>query len=245
MGELCDNKHDIEWQPRHKQVIENFLFFLNEHTPNYILKGGTGLMECYNLNRFSEDIDLDGRLREADAKRNGIIDYVKMFCEKNGYSYRISKNTDTVKRCFVHYGNIENPLKIETSFRRESIPENEIETIKGIKVYNINTIAIMKANAFSSRDKIRDLFDVSFIVNRYYEALSSDTKMLIQDAFLHKGIEQFDHLARNDEDNLIDRNKLAESFLSAYDRLGILFEGNEKEEIKELYARDPLDDFER
>lgn len=46
----------------------------------------------------------------------------------------------------------ENPLKIKTSFRRESIPENEIETIKGIKVYNINTIAIMKANAFSARD---------------------------------------------------------------------------------------------
>ena len=44
----------------HKKVIIDFLNYLNSQTDQFILKGGTALMLCYGLNRFSEDIDLDG-----------------------------------------------------------------------------------------------------------------------------------------------------------------------------------------
>ena len=43
----------------HKTVITNFLAFLNKSSDQFVLKGGTSLMMCYGLNRFSEDIDLD------------------------------------------------------------------------------------------------------------------------------------------------------------------------------------------
>jgi|GEM_PF-6375597 len=36
-----------EWQTEHAQVISSFLGYLNEHTNDFILKGGTALMTCY------------------------------------------------------------------------------------------------------------------------------------------------------------------------------------------------------
>ena len=47
------------WREKHLHVIIAFLQALNVRTASYILKGGTALMLCYGLTRFSEDIDLD------------------------------------------------------------------------------------------------------------------------------------------------------------------------------------------
>ena len=44
----------------HFEIIKDFLLYLNRVSKDYILKGGTSLMTCYGLDRFSEDIDLDG-----------------------------------------------------------------------------------------------------------------------------------------------------------------------------------------
>jgi len=48
-----------DWRNKHKYVIEDFLQYLNKQTSDYVLKGGTALMECYGLSRMSEDIDTD------------------------------------------------------------------------------------------------------------------------------------------------------------------------------------------
>ncbi|MDR1620560.1 MAG: nucleotidyl transferase AbiEii/AbiGii toxin family protein, partial [Clostridiales bacterium] len=85
------------WRVRHGQIILDFITFLNTETENYILKGGTALYLCYNLDRFSEDIDLDGRA-------GGLAQLVEKFCNKNGYIFRIVKNTETVERCMINYG---------------------------------------------------------------------------------------------------------------------------------------------
>ena len=50
---------NTEWRDLHGQVINSFLKHLNTKSNSFILKGGTALAKCYNLNRFSEDIDLD------------------------------------------------------------------------------------------------------------------------------------------------------------------------------------------
>lgn len=114
----------MDWRTKHGEVLTNFLQFLNKQTNQYILKGGTALAQCYGLNRFSEDIDLDGR---GDL----ILDICENFCKKNGYEYRIEKDTDTVKRCMIHYGDIK-PLKVEMSARRQTIAKEETVCIHGI-----------------------------------------------------------------------------------------------------------------
>lgn len=42
-----------DWRDKHQNVINEFLNFLNKKTDDFILKGGTSLLICYNLDRFS------------------------------------------------------------------------------------------------------------------------------------------------------------------------------------------------
>ena len=202
----------------HERVILQFLQELNQETDAFILKGGTALRQCYGLDRFSEDIDLD-----ATAKN--IFPFSKKFCTKNGYTFRVAKDTETVKRLLLHYGEeTENPLKIEVSYRQKTIPKDTVTRIGGITVYTLDRIASMKTAAYIGRDKIRDLYDIVYICNHHFAALSQSTKNLMTDAFAQKGIEAFEYLMETEQDPLIDKNKLVDDFLTALDRLHILYE---------------------
>lgn len=212
-----------EWQTDHKKVIEDFLQFVNKDTSDFILKGGTALMECYGLSRFSEDIDFNG-------KSPNIEQYVKKFCEQNGYSYRIAKDTNTTKRYYINYGNEGKPLKVETSYRPNMASLYEITKINGLTVYTIDELAAQKAAAYVGRDKIRDLYDVTFIVNNHYNQLNSFTKARIEEAFAQKGLENFDYITQTQKDDLINIDQLTEDFLQAYDKVGLLLD----DEIEDL-----------
>lgn len=211
-----------DWKKQHGEVVAAFMKYLNEKTDSFVLKGGTALYLCYCLDRFSEDIDLDGR-------EKGLPALVKDFCADNGWIYRVAKATDTVERCMVNYGNAGKPLKIEASYRRREIPAEETEIINGIRVYGIEPLCAMKAAAYAGRDKIRDLYDLTFICNNYFERLSPQTTALLRSTVAHKGIAQFDYVVRNQPDDLVDANKLAGDFLEMFDRLGLMLDESEQE----------------
>lgn len=135
-------------------------------------------------------------------------------------SLRIAKDTDTVKRVFISYGNSEeNRLKVEVSYRKKTIALNETTRINGITVYSIDRLAAMKTIAYMGRDRIRDLYDIAFICNNYFEQLSASTKNDLTDAFGYKGLEAFDYLIQTEQDPLINKEKLAEDFLKTWDKL--------------------------
>lgn len=227
MNEQVDNMIANTWRERHKQTIEEFLDFLNQRTDVYVLKGGTALMECYGLDRFSEDIDLDGSNKEKVFK---IMD---QFCKEFNYDFRVAKDTPMVTRFMVDYkGKTQKgpkPLKIEISHRRDNIPEREITKRNGITTYKLNNLALMKANAYSARDKIRDLYDVSYIVNNYSSELNPLVLDGLRSALEQKGIEHIEYVVKTQNDDLIDKEKLIESSLEAFDKLGLLFVPAEKE----------------
>ena len=211
-----------DWKKWHGEVIASFVKYLNEKSDNFILKGGTALYLCYQLDRFSIDVGLDGIAR-------GLTALVEGFCRENNYSYRVAKDTATVERCMVDYGDAGKPLKIEVSYRRREISPEETDTLNGIKVYSIDPLCGMKINAYSGRDRIRDLYDLTFIFNNYYDKLSPQTIALLRGAVAHKGIAQFDYVVRNQPDELIDSDKLANDFLTMYDQLGLMLDENERE----------------
>lgn len=223
---------------KQKAVMKDFLQYLNEQQKNpYILKGGTALMFCYGLDRFSEDLDFDApRLGSGQGQ---FFKTVRKYCNSRGYALREAKDTQTTKRAFITYDSPDNPLKIEVSYRRESIPESSFILKDGIKVYDLDTLALLKANAYIGRDKIRDLYDVSFICTELYSCLREETKNLIGATLAYKDIEQFDYLINTQSDPLIDITVLEDRFLRAFENLGLLVETAENDIIACMQEQKP------
>jgi len=199
----------------HEIALRSFLEFLNARSDAYILKGGTALAQCYGLDRESEDIDLDS------AQKDGLREIVQGYCDSCAATYRVAKDTDTVERFMIHYNEVDY-LKVEVSYRRKVIPTDEVCNINGIWVYKIEPLCLMKCNAYSNRDRVRDMFDISFIVNNFYDQLSESARFMVQDTLGQKGLEQFDYLVATEADPLIDIGRLESAFLKAYERIGLL-----------------------
>lgn len=204
-----------DWRVMHGNVIKSFILFLNRKSNQYILKGGTSLMLCYGLTRFSEDIDLDALCSKS------IEQIVNDFCRLNNYTFRVAKDTNTVKRYMIHYGGSK-PLKVEILYRRKIIEPCEYTIINNILVYNICSIMSFKLNAYNNRDKLRDLFDVVFIAKNYWNALPQSLRLQLVDALSFKGLEHFDYIIKTQSDELIDNSVLADEFLDLYNKLGLL-----------------------
>lgn len=210
-----------DWRQAHEKIMVAYLQLLNKETDQFILKGGTALARCYGLDRFSEDIDLDGQKQD-------IKEITRRFCDQFGLTLRVAKDTALVKRCLIDYGNPNKPLKVEVSYRNTQISGEDWQVVNGIKVYTIDSLARMKSAAYNGRDKIRDLYDLSFICNNYFSELSHGTKNSIRDVLSFKGFEQFDYLVATQDDPLIDKDKLADSFLKMHEKLGMLIDEKDK-----------------
>lgn len=146
------------------------------------LKGGTALLLCYGLDRFSEDIDLDGRKKLNLQSRLGAV----LSRVTTEHDIRIVKDTDTVQRVKIRYktplatGN----LKIEVSYRT-GFEEVDLAEINGIKTYKIARLIEQKLRALEGRTTARDLYDVAFLTERYGASFSSaarhDAKRIVSD----------------------------------------------------------------
>lgn len=129
-----------------------------------VLKGGTALLLCYGLTRFSEDLDFD-----SPRKFNivGRIDRI-LSQRSQRHELKIVKDTETVQRIKSHYQGITSDrlLKIETSFR--SAPdESSVTVVNGIRTYKIETLIEQKISALTHRTAARDLYDVAFLAAHY------------------------------------------------------------------------------
>ncbi|MCL2137401.1 MAG: nucleotidyl transferase AbiEii/AbiGii toxin family protein [Coriobacteriia bacterium] len=189
----------------------------------FVLKGGTALMECYELDRVSIDIDLDGEGAYSSTLQPALEERIEEYCQGNGFTLRIGKNTETVQKLYIHRSLEQGePLKIEVSYRRQTINPSDAVIIAGYKVYTLDVLTQMKASAYLSRDRIRDLFDLVFVCEKYFDQLTEQTKSVLVNAFEYKDLSQFDYLIRTQDDPLIDKDLLAIRFLNTLTKLGLL-----------------------
>jgi predicted nucleotidyltransferase component of viral defense system len=217
---MSDSRGCLDYEA-HGKAIDEVLAGLNRESDNpYILKGGTALLKCYGLDRFSEDIDLDSERHNVSPHR--FERAIETVAYQQGYTYRMTKQTPTVHRAFLVYEDPATPLKIELSMRKRNVNPDTFTTVNGTKVYTINELAQQKAAAYLSRDKIRDLFDLTFIVCEKYDDLTSESIETLARAFEYKDVEQFDYMIETQEDPLIDSGKLEDRFLKTLDRLGLI-----------------------
>lgn len=204
-----------DWRDSHFDIMSKFMSELNLTIKGAVLKGGTSLMLCYGLDRFSEDIDLDVTDRKIILQR-----FVCSFCEKYGITYRIAKNTDTVKRYMIHYGG-NKPLKVEVSYRQMA-DKQDVCYINDILVYTISELFNQKLIAYNGRSKIRDLFDIMFIYRNYYKYLASMQVSQLKRVVSYKGLSDAEMLVREQPDDLINSDKLIVDYLDLWNSLGLL-----------------------
>ncbi len=220
---------DEKWHSEHRSVMADFLSFLND--PNtkidgkvvgqfFVLKGGTALLFCHGLDRFSEDLDFDA----FDVEQRALIPLVIRFCAARGFGCTVKKDTETTQRVMVKYNDddIQHPLKVECSCRQKLLIKEDVVEINGIRTYSIDRLFRQKMGAYMSRDTLRDLYDVTFILKNHFDKLAQESLGLAMDSFSVKGLDHFDIVTETQKDPLIDNDALAEHFLDAFDRLGIL-----------------------
>lgn len=157
---------------RAQDIIVDELFKIFDKA---VLHGGTGIWRCYKGNRFSEDVDVYiprdiEKLNQFFDKliKKGFVIEKKKISEKSLYSNLRLDNF------FV---------KFEALFKTVKGELKEYETIEGnlltINCLSAEEIIKEKINAYSNRLKIRDLYDIFFLL-RYI-----DDKKRIREALIN------------------------------------------------------------
>lgn len=180
------------------------------HDLQMVLKGGTALLLCYGLDRFSEDLDFDS------PKKFSITRRVEHTFAKFSPVYEVKtvKDTATVQRLKSHYQGVHGDrlLKIETSFRHSPSPDTVV-IINGIRTYTIGTLIDQKIDALIGRTAARDLYDVAFLARTYRSDFSEASIQKLTALMVDVDTIEYRFLEAFEEDELMDEKMLPELLL--------------------------------
>jgi predicted nucleotidyltransferase component of viral defense system len=172
-----------EQQIDHELVMKALCQGFHKKSLPMVLKGGAALKLCYGLDRFSEDLDFD-----SIKPLNLVHSIEDIFTQlgKNRAKFRhpnitLTKKTDTVRRYRVTYGDNIN-LKIETSLRGTP-DDKDITELNGILTYKISVLIKQKLCALQGRTTARDLHDVVFLYDNFYDDFGDIQKATITDLY--------------------------------------------------------------
>lgn len=193
-------------QSHQKARIELIESILQCFGDNFVLKGGTALSLYYGLNRYSEDLDFD-----AKSNNMNVINRLKTHKDFKSWHFNIKKDTNMTFRVMLDYGALsplgQYPLKIEVSTRNKILLQQnhlQYKNIDGVNVYSIDELILMKVSAFSGRDKIRDFYDLGFLLEKYPQSFSKESLKAIYQKISYAGSDELNILLKDE----IDRHHL-------------------------------------
>jgi len=197
-------KHMLEqYQKNRIKLIQNILPYFGD---NFILKGGTALSLYYGLNRYSEDLDFD-----AKSNNMNFINKLKNHKDFKNWNINIKKDINTVFRAMIDYGDKSHlgdyPLKVEVSNRNKLLLQAnslKYENIDKVNIYSIDELIKMKTIAFSGRDKIRDLYDLGYLLEKYPQKFSKESLFSVHQKISYAGTQELDLLLKDE----IEKHKL-------------------------------------
>jgi predicted nucleotidyltransferase component of viral defense system len=144
---------------------------------NAVLHGGTSIWRCYSGNRFSEDVDM---YITKDIKK---IDELFSGFERKGFV--VEKKRVMEHSIFSNLRFNRTIVRFEALFKKVDGKLKEYECVEGnlITVYTLNPEEIIKekANAYKNRLKIRDLYDIFFLLRHVKDkkAIKNELNKLI------------------------------------------------------------------
>lgn len=133
--------------------------------PEAIMHGGTGIWRCYKGNRFSEDIDVYLPLKFRKSKE---LETFKQKLERGGFESKKFKTTENTIFAKFSYQRV--LVSFEAVFKNvKKFVTKSFEMSDGSFIV-VNTLGPEelireKASAYQKRRKIRDLYDIFFLLN--------------------------------------------------------------------------------
>lgn len=125
-----------------------------------VLHGGTAIWRCYNGNRFSEDINV--YLKKDTEKINLFFQNL----EKKGFIIIKKRIKDNSLYSELQLNRVS--VRFEALFKKVECPLQEYETADGnlITLYSLTPEQLIdeKINAYLKRQKIRDIYDIFFLL---------------------------------------------------------------------------------
>ena len=142
--------------------------------PRGAIHGGTAIWRCYSGNRFSEDIDV---YVEKDPKR---IDKFFEVLKKRGFEVLKKRIKENALYSTLKFGGAE--MRFEAIFKRVKGVVREYATCEGnlLSIYTLDPEILVceKIDAYIGRRKIRDLYDVFFLLRFVEKAEKVKPKLL-------------------------------------------------------------------
>lgn len=192
-----------EFSPLQKQRVEVMARIAQKFSDSpMILKGGTALMLCHGLDRYSEDLDFDSTVQiKPESRMRDAFKGVPI----NLDAIKQTKDTQTTKRWMLEYTGPEGKgrVKFEVSYRALQIDEQAYTTINDIKVYHAQELISQKLNAAQNRSKIRDLFDLGYLAREFTELFTPDQVSTLNDMVINPDSLQSRYAADHIEDSIL------------------------------------------
>ncbi|MBS3107226.1 nucleotidyl transferase AbiEii/AbiGii toxin family protein [Candidatus Woesearchaeota archaeon] len=133
-----------------------------QHFDKAVLHGGTAIWRCYQGKRFSEDLDF------CFPKDPPKIQALFASLEKQGFRVRKRKIGERSVYSELEMNRV--AVRLEATFQKLSGHLTDYETADGnfVTVYSLTPEAFIaeKARAYLQRRKVRDLYDIFFLLKR-------------------------------------------------------------------------------
>jgi len=125
-----------------------------------VFHGGTAIWRCYSGNRFSEDIDV--YLPNDKEKLNLVFETLK----REGFTIEKKKISENSLFSTLRLNNIS--VRFEALFKKTHGEIKDYEKAEGnfisVRCLEAEELIKEKVNAYLSRLKIRDLYDIFFLI---------------------------------------------------------------------------------
>ena len=211
-----------EQQVEHTEVMANLCKAFKKKSLPLVLKGGTALKLCYDITRFSEDLDFDciKALNLETTIKDVFAHLGKAKPHLRNPEISITKDTQTVRRYRIVYNKDKN-LKLEISFRGMPDDEDVVE-INGILTYKIERLIRQKLGALYGRTAARDLHDVIYLYEKYFDKFDEESLADIKTLYDNQSQILDEYNAAYSEDSILSTSDL----LRDYSKFIDLYETN-------------------
>ena len=232
---------ELDWRESDGSVWGDYGIEENSHIPKH-----PGTYKTANHIRALLDLLADGNTALAQGMRDELVDNDK-------YTLEIFSKVILLKQLPV-WPKVDDFMGMEyfrqwleykdekqcKKFIPKSLPTVALScNFSSLSDDDINRLARIKALDYVSSNSIRDLYDLSFVINNYYDKLAVTTIEFVSDLMQYNDLELADYLLAVQHDELVAPEVLIQEFLKMHDKLGLLYSDNEKA-VLEAYSKEMM-----